>query len=227
MPIHPGRILYEDPHLLVVSKLPRELAVRGSGRVDKLPLLDFLRKDYPGIRPIHRLDFETSGVLLFARSKAVLETVIEGRFKGWVKTYHAIILGSPPKNEGAIHFPLPARKIHGRDPGGQEEKVEAHTRYRILARFRDATYVEAKMETGRHHQIRRHFAMLRCPLALDDVYGDAKKNKRFTTAYRYSSFFLHAISVTFPHPVTGKEMRIEAPLPAAFEDVLEKLRGKG
>ena len=73
MPLDPTRILFQDQHLLAVNKLSGELVVAGKGKVEKLPLLDFLKKDFPGLRAVHRLDFETSGVVLFARTKAAYE----------------------------------------------------------------------------------------------------------------------------------------------------------
>lgn len=215
MTIHSGRILYEDDALLAVNKLPRELVVRGKGAVGKLPLLDFLRKNYPGIHPLNRLDFETSGIVLFARNRKILEKVVEGGFRDWRKAYRALVMGRMEHVRGEITFPLKART------GGT---VPARTRYRVLETFERVSLVEAEIETGRHHQIRQHFAMLKHPLVLDYVYGDKTFNHGFTQKYRYRDFFLHAASVEFPHPITGKRVKVEAPLPQAFEEVLERLR---
>ena len=85
MPIARDRILYEDEHLLAVNKLSGELVVKGSGKMEKLPLFDFLKKEYPGLRALHRLDLETSGVILFARTKEAYEKVMETKFAGWKK----------------------------------------------------------------------------------------------------------------------------------------------
>ncbi len=215
MPIHPARILFSDDHFLAVLKLPRELVVKGAGEVQKLPLLDFLKKDYPGLRPANRLDFETSGIVLFARTKQALEAAIRQQKGGeWVKTYRTLVTGQP-KDAGDIRFPLPART-------GKEE-ASAHTRYHVLKRFEGACYVEAEMLTGRHHQIRRHFARIGHPLVLDHLYGDEKFNRAFARAFHYHHFFLHAFRLTFPHPFAGGAVTIEAPLPQAFEEVLGRL----
>lgn len=219
----PKRILYCDEHLLGVNKLSGELVVKGAGEVGKLPLLDFLKKDYPGLQTLHRLDFETSGVVLFARNKKVAATVKESKFSGWKKVYRTLIVGRP-KISGIIEIPLSVRnqhKCHGeKNIARGDTKVPAVTRYKVLKFLGDISYVECEIEMGRHHQIRSHFAMIGHPIILDDVYGDRKFNQRCTRATGYRRFFLHAYSLDLPHPVTGEKIYIEAPLPRAFEEVL-------
>lgn len=213
--IQSDRILFQDEHLLGVNKLPGELVVRGKGVVQKLPLLDFLKKDFPGLRAVHRLDFETSGVVLFAKTKAAHDATLESAFEGWKKVYQALVMGVIQKKDGAIRFPLPARG---------KGKVEAETHYRVLEQFANSTFVEAEITTGRHHQIRRHFAMIHHPLVLDSEYGHQKYNGVFTQEFGYRKFFLHAAVLELPHPITGKKIRIEAPLPKPFAAVLKRLR---
>lgn len=215
MSITPERILFQDDHLLAVNKLSGELVVQGKGEVGRLPLLDFLRKDFPGIRALHRLDFETSGVVIFAKSKEVAEAVIASDFSGWRKRYRTLVMGQLNRSTGVIRTPLPAR---GRGT------VEALTRYRVLARFANSSYIEAEIETGRHHQIRRHFAEIRHPLVLDHIYGHKKFNGVFSQEFHYRKFFLHAFSLDLPHPVTGEKLHVESSLPKAFEEVLKALQ---
>lgn len=222
MSISAERILFRDDHFLAVNKLAGELVVKGSGRVDKLPLLDFLRKSYPGLRPLNRLDFETSGIVLFARTKAAFEAAMAAMKErteedlSWVKTYRALVAGRMKKDRGEITFRLPARSGKG--------DVDAKTTYRVLERFANSSVVEAVIETGRHHQIRKHFAKIGHPLVLDQLYGDPKFNRVFTRELHYHRFFLHSCGLTFTHPITQQPVRIEAPLPQAFEAVLAKLR---
>lgn len=216
MPISQDRILFKDDVLLAVNKLSGELVVKGSGKLQKLPLLDFLKKDYPGIHPLNRLDFETSGIVLFARTKKVLADALASKFTGWKKTYRTIVAGRIKKEHGEIAMPLPAR-IKG------SGNVAALTRFKVLKRFANSTYVEVEIETGRHHQIRRHFSMIHHPLVLDEVYGDEKINRKFAKQSGYRRFFLHAQKVTLPHPVAGKQIEIEAPMPKVFEAVLHSL----
>ena len=214
MPISPDRILYEDEHLLAVNKLAGELVVRGKGALGKLPLLDLLRKQYPGLRAVHRLDFDTSGVVLFARTRQAAQRIKDSNFHGWQKVYRTLVAGRIRSESGTISAPLPART------GGT---VPALTRYRVLRRFANSTYVEAVIETGRRHQIRRHFAGIGHPLLLDRMYGDGRFDRVFTREFGYRRYFLHAFSVDFPHPVTGEKLRIEAAMPRVFAAVLHKL----
>jgi len=215
MSIARDRILFQDDHLLVVNKLASELVVAGSGEGGKLPLYDFLRKDYPGLRVLHRLDFGTSGILVFARSAEAHRIVREGKFRGWQKCYVALVAGKMERKDGVIEKPLRART--------HDTLIPAVTRYRVLAKFPEATYVEACIETGRKHQIRQHFASIGHPLLLDPLYGDRKKDSAFRRRLHYRRFFLHASSLVFPHPLDGKVLKITAPLPAPFLTALQVL----
>lgn len=224
--IDPRRILYRDDHLLAVNKLGGELTVAGAGRAGKLSLLDFLRKDFPGLKPLHRLDFETSGVVLFARTKQAMQAVRQSKFRGWEKTYVALIAGHLPRKSGEIRSPLPARarpNVPFRNGRG-EGNVPALTKYRVLEVFANSSLVEAQIQTGRHHQIRRHFAALGHPLILDEEYGQRAYNRVFSHEFRLHRFFLHAAQLSLPHPVIGKQIVIEAPMSKVFESVLERLR---
>lgn len=215
MSISQDRILYEDEYLLAVNKLSGELVVKGSGKVEKLPLLDFLKKDYPGLRTLHRLDFETSGVVIFARTKEAYEKVIDSNFSGWKKIYQTLVMGQIGRNKGEIKEPLPARNGKG--------TVEALTSYSVLDRFANSSSIEAEIETGRHHQIRLHFASIEHPLVLDHVYGHKKFNRLFTREFGFKKFFLHAVKVELLHPITGKKIVIEAPLPRTLDKILKTL----
>jgi len=216
MSVSKDRILFEDDHLLAVNKLSGELVVKGKGKVEKLPLFDFLKKEYPGLRTLHRLDFETSGVVAFARTKQTYDAIRKNDFADWKKVYHTLVMGRIGRTSGEIRKPLAARSGKG--------AVEALTRYKILDRFANSSYVEAEIETGRHHQIRKHFASIGHPLALDTVYGHEKFNRLFTKELRFKKFFLHASCVDLVHPVTGEKITIEASLPKPFSAVLKTLR---
>lgn len=216
----PRRILYEDEHLLIVQKLAGELVVAAAkpepGEKTHLPLYDFLRKRYPGLRVVHRLDYGTSGVLVFARNAEVVRAVRESKFGGWRKMYRMLVHGRFAEKAGTIQRALPARTHEG--------LVEAVTRYRVLRQFRDVASIETEIETGRKHQIRQHLASIGHPLVLDPLYGDPRRDRPFKKHFKYRRFFLHASSLDFPHPITGKNLHIEAPLPRAFHEVLMKLQ---
>lgn len=216
MPIDPKRVLYDDQWLLAVTKLGGELVVKGKGKIQRLPLLDFLRKQYPGLTPVHRLDYETSGAVVFAKTKNTLKKIIESKFAGWKKTYVAIVAGVPRQKAGDINIPLPARSGTG--------NVECLTHYKVLEAFRGCSLLEVHFERGQKHQIRRHLSMIGSPLILDDLYGDEKINRAFGKFLKMQRFFLHASKVEFPHPVTAKPVVIVSEPPHSFTAVLAKLR---
>lgn len=215
MPINKDRILYLDDYLLAVNKLSGELVVKAPGQQNKLPLFDFLKKDYPGLSVLHRLDFETSGVIIFARNKNVLNKAKE-QMPTWKKTYRALVAGHLKDKNGVIDEPLPAR--------GKDIKVPAKTIYRVINYFKDCTYVEAEILTGRQHQIRRHFAGINHPLILDSRYGNFKDNKKITRRLGFKRFFLHAWKIELNHPFLKEPLIINAPLPPAFTKILNFLQ---
>ncbi len=216
--IHPDRLLFEDQHLLIVNKRAGELVVAAEGE-GKLPLFDYLKKDHPGLRVVHRLDFGTSGVLVFAKTAAALEQIRTTKFAGWKKTYRMIVAGAMQKRERTVDKPLKART--------HESLVGAVTHVKPLEIFAVATYVEARIDTGRKHQIRQHLAGIGHPLVCDPEYGDPKKDRGFRMVCSQRKFLLHAFSIEFPHPLLGAPVRAEAPLPQPFEDALKRLRGHG
>ncbi len=213
--ISPDRILYEDEHLLVVNKLAGELVVAADGE-GKEPLYDFLHKNYPGLRVVHRLDFATSGVLVFAKGADVVKQIRESKFKDWKKTYRTIVAKPMPNKVGTINRKLSART--------KDELVDAVTHYRVLDVFPHTTYVEVDIDTGRKHQIRQHMQFIGHPLINDPQYGDPRLDRAFKRYHKYRRFFLHAFRLSFPHPITGKELTITAPLPKAFLDLLQELQ---
>lgn len=217
MPLSRDRLLYEDEYFLAVQKLSGELVVKGKGAIGKLPLLNFLRKEYPGLRALHRLDFETSGVVVFARTKEAYIRVVGTRFSSWRKVYRTLVIGRMNRRTGRVRKSLPAR-------GGRGVVAEAVTEYVVLERFAQSSYVEVEIQTGRRHQIRRHFASIGHPLVLDSLYGSRKFNRVFQREFGFRRFFLHAVRVEFVHPITGGKINIEAPLPRTFRQLLEVLR---
>ncbi len=218
MPIDSRRILFQDEHLLIVNKLAGELVVAADGE-GKLPLFDFLKKDHPGLRVLHRLDYQTSGVIVFAKTAEVVEHVRTTKFEGWVKTYVALVSGRVEKNDGTIAAPLKARTHEG--------LVDATSHYRVLKRFISASFVEVRIDTGRKHQIRQHMASIGHPLFCDPLYGDKTIDRKFSRRFGYHKFFLHSTKLILPHPITGKIIQILAPLPPAFEEILRKLSQAG
>lgn len=215
--IDPRRILFEDEHLLVVIKLGNELTVAAGGG-GKLPLFDFLKKNVPGLRVVHRLDYGTSGVIAFAKTAEAVRKLRESQDR-WIKRYRCVVAGQVIESEGVIRKPLGARTHQG--------KVDAFSRYRVLGAWALASDVEVTIETGRKHQVRQHMAMIGHPLLLDPLYGNAERDKQFRRKFRYDRFFLHAESLQLPHPATGKMLTLKAPLPVPYEKLLKELRERG
>lgn len=215
MPIDKRRILFEDDHLLIVTKLAGELVVAADGE-GKLPLFDFLKKQYPSLRVVHRIDYQTSGIVVFAKVPSVVDYVRSTKFAGWEKTYRAIVAGQLSRVSGTITAKLPARMK-------KDELVDAVSHYRVVTTYRDATDVEIRIDTGRKHQIRQHMAGIGHPLLRDPLYGNRRADETFARRYGYSKFFLHAIRLSLPHPVTKETIAVSAPLPVAYVELLRKL----
>jgi RluA family pseudouridine synthase len=215
MPIDPSRILFRDDHLLIVNKRAGELVVKADDR-GKMPLYDFLHKAEPGLRVVHRLDFGTSGVIVFALTAEALRAIRDSKFEGWIKTYVALVHGRMQGEKGTISRKLAART--------RETLVDAVTQWKAREKFHRQTLVELTIETGRKHQIRQHLQSIGHPLVLDPAYGDMRLDRSFKKHFGYRRFFLHALRLAFPHPVTGKKVEVSAPIPPAFQEVLVALR---
>lgn len=217
------RTIYADAYLIAVNKPPRMASVPASDIPLGETALGKLRRELEpqGIKPyvLHRLDYETSGVLLFGKFPRDREA-LEGIWKhsDTKKKYIALIKGLPHGN--SIKIPLPART--------SQKKIPAETHFHILKIFQGKpfplTLIEAEIKTGRRHQIRQHFSKIGHPLLLDSIYGDQKLNRMFRLNFRLGRLFLHAASIEFLHPFLKKTVRLEAPLPPDLQNVLKKLR---
>ena len=210
-------IIYEDNALLVLNKGAGIAVHEGKTVSKKESVLGILETQYRdrGIKPqlVHRLDKDTSGLLLVAKnpeSAKELESCFE---TGAVeKEYLCLLVGRLPNNEGKIDFPLPGR-------GGNP--VRALTRYRVVKKFSEVTLVRAAIETGRLHQIRLHFAKLGYPVLMDDQHGDFGFNKRFRKAYGLKRQFLHAEILKIK--TKGKLLEWTVPLATDLGEILRLL----
>lgn len=210
-------IIYEDDSLLVINK-PAGIAVHEGKSVRKGDsVLGMLEAKYRGtdIRPrlVHRLDKDTSGLLLVAKNPATADELEIGFQQGGVeKEYFCLLKGRLPVHEGNIDFPLPGR---------QGNPVHALTRYHVSRHFSDTTLVRVKIDTGRLHQIRLHFARLGYPVIMDEQHGDFAFNRRFRKQFGLKRQFLHAEKLALRH--AGKLKQWTAPLPKELNEVLQKL----
>jgi 23S rRNA pseudouridine955/2504/2580 synthase len=208
-------ILFEDDFLVAVSK-PPGMAVHG-GAGGGRTVIELLEQAYPKkqkLHLVHRIDKATSGLLLVAKSPDVAKTAsaLWNRFE---KRYLALALGSI--RDRTIDRPLA-------DDEGREQS--ARTIVRTIAELEGATLLEATIETGRTHQIRRHLAMVGHPILMDDKHGDFAANKRFGKAVRDAKgprpkhLMLHARRLAGPHPITGESMVLRAETPSFWQEIL-------
>lgn len=231
-------ILYQDEHLVAVHK-PAGLLVHRSwiDRRETRFALQLVR-DQIGRRvfPVHRLDKPTSGVLLFALDAETARTLGHFFAAGKVeKSYLAVVRGIPPQ-EGVIDYPLSETYDRHDDPRARAGKTpqSARTRFCTLAtvelpfavgRYPTSRYalVRALPETGRKHQVRRHFKHLLHPLIGDTKYGEGRHNRFFREHFACNRLLLAAVEMTLPHPAGGHPFTITAPLESTFARLLDSL----
>ena len=221
-------VIHEDDWMLVIDK-PESVAVHGGSGVSS-GVIERLRAARPEERFLelaHRIDRETSGVLVLARRRAALLALqAQWRERAPTKRYLAIVSGRWPLRSKTLAAPL--RRMPA--PGGDRrvavhaEGQEAITRVRGLVRFAlagigDFTLVEATIETGRTHQIRVHLSHAGHPIAGDDKYGDYRLN-RALVAQGFRRMYLHAASLALRHPETGRLLTLTAPVPESFAAML-------
>jgi 23S rRNA pseudouridine955/2504/2580 synthase len=210
-------IVFEGDSLLVINK-PAGLAVHEGKTVSKQEsLLGTLEDHYRdrSIKPqlIHRLDQDTSGLLLVAKNPQAATELASYFETGKVdKEYLCLVVGRLQTNEGKIDFPLP-----GRDG----TPVRTLTRFRVVKRYSEVTLVRVAIETGRLHQIRLHFAKLGYPVVMDDQHGDFGFNKRFRKEYGLKRQFLHAEKLGLNY--AGKQREWTAPLASDLQRALRLL----
>lgn len=236
--MEPLAILYHDEHLIAVNK-PAGLLVhrthidRHENRFAMQMLRDQLKT---WVYPIHRLDKATSGALLFAKDPATARAMTELFQHGSVqKTYLAVVRGYAPAS-GVIDYPLTDELDRKNDPWTTPDKPakEAITAYRCLGttelphpvgRYPTARYslVEARPQTGRTHQIRRHMAHIAHPILGDTTHGDGKHNRLFRNLLGCHRLLLAAVELGFAHPCHQAAVTIRAPLDHAFYAVITTL----
>jgi 23S rRNA pseudouridine955/2504/2580 synthase len=216
-------ILHEDPDLLVVNK-PAGMAVHaGSG----LPwgLVDALRQDRPGeyVELAHRLDRETSGCLVLARNGAALKHLSTQFRQGSVQKFYLCLMdGRLPEDLVEVDAPLVRTDTDSRVPvQAHEDGKPSLTRFRLLQRLRDCSYVEAELLTGRTHQIRAHARHIGLPLAGDSKYADREAVKRWKTR-GLNRLFLHAHRLGLTGR-GGEHLEFDAPLPDSLREMLDRL----
>ncbi len=222
----PLAILYEDEHVAVVDK-PAGMVVHPAFGHRSGTLVNAALSHWPDIAElaepgragiVHRLDKETSGVIVIAKTPEALKS-LRAQFKARTvgKRYVALVEGMPETPDGVIDAPI------GRDPKRRKRMAVVHdgreaiTEFRVVELFANFSLLDVFPKTGRTHQIRLHLAFIGHPVVGDTVYGRRKQ------PFTLKRHFLHAAAITFAHPVSGEPVTVEAPLPVALQNLLDKL----
>ena len=228
-------VLLEDDSMLALDK-PAGVAVHGGSGVS-FGVIEQLRQARPATRMlelVHRLDRETSGILLVAKKRSALKNLQEQfRERETGKTYLALVLGQWPSNRKVIDMPLEkfvlakgesegerrVRVVSANDPNG----MRAITLVRVAKLVGAYTLLEVTIKTGRTHQIRVHLASLGHPIACDDKYGDFEHNKSLNKI-GLKRMFLHAWRLQFRHPVSGLPVQLTSPLPPELQQFIDHVQ---
>jgi len=227
------RVVYEDQDLLVVDK-PAGLATHPGTGIEGATLVEMARaylekESLPPAEfrpsPAHRLDRETSGLIVVAKNrKAMVEltkTFTDGEQVH--KAYLTLVKGKMPREAGTIDQPLSEHEQTSRSKEKRGVNMqEAITRFRVLASTKEASLLEVAIETGRTHQIRRHLEAVGHPVAGDRRYGDFAFNRLARARWGLRRMALHAFRLTLPHPSTGAPLKLKAPLPEELEQALSR-----
>jgi len=223
-PTAPGaefKILLEDNHLLVIDK-PAGVAVHGGSGVSYgvIEQLRAARPDAKFLELVHRLDRDTSGILLLAKKRSALTNLHEQIREGELDKRYLVLVHGDWKNQKQ-HIKLPLFKYNAAD-GERRVRVQAdglasHTIFNLLCKYGAFALLEAELKTGRTHQIRVHLSSSGFAIAGDDKYGDFALNRALQktegTRIAFKRMFLHAHQITFMHPESGKPVTLNAPLP--------------
>lgn len=222
-------VIYEDDQIIIINK-PSGLVVHPGAGVRSGTLVNGLLACYPEIsgvgspaRPgiVHRLDKETSGLMLVARTQAAYQSLRQ-QFEDRLikKTYLALALGRFKEKRGIIDMPI-GRHLHQRQKFSTKTRRAriAVTHYEVLEEFKDACYLALRPVTGRTHQLRVHLSAIGHPIVGDSRYGSAQVRRKSCPR-----LFLHAFKIVFSHPKTGEMLEFECPLPGELMAVLERER---
>lgn len=219
-------VIYEDEVLLVINK-PSGVAVHGGSGISR-GIVELLRMERPEgrfLELVHRLDRETSGVLLLAKRRSALIALHRQLREGAVqKLYYVLVKGRWRDDKRSVKLPLHKYVLASgeRRVAVKGDGSPAHTVFRLERNWKGYSLLEAELKTGRTHQIRVHLAHVGFPVAGDDKYGDFALNKQLARQ-GLKHMFLHAHKVVVAHPQSGATLALEAPLPGELQSFLSVL----
>ena len=226
----PLNIIYEDNDIIVINK-PKGMVVHpGNGNPDNTlvnAVLAHCKGSLSGIggeiRPgiVHRIDKDTSGLIIVAKNdKSHINLSEQIKNHEVTKIYTALVKGNISEDEATIDMPIGRDKKDRKKMSVTRDGKEAVSHIKVVKRYGNYTLIRVKIDTGRTHQIRVHMAKIGHPVVGDEVYSSGKNE------FGVKGQMLHSTILKFKHPISGKEIMLEAPLPQYFEDVLSKLDGK-
>ncbi|MGB0444976.1 MAG: 23S rRNA pseudouridine(955/2504/2580) synthase RluC [Porticoccaceae bacterium] len=219
-------IIFEDDGLIVIDK-PSGMAVHGGSGVS-FGVIEGLRADRPEakfLELVHRLDRDTSGCLMLAKSRSALVNLQQQIQRNHIKkSYQALVKGKWPKGKSTINAPLKKNTLAS---GERVVRVDGEgkasvTHFSIAKLYKEASLMDIRLETGRTHQIRVHCQFSDQSIAGDPKYGDQEFNQ-LVRSYGLKRLFLHASCLEFKHPISSEWMKIESPLPSDLQTILDKL----
>jgi 23S rRNA pseudouridine955/2504/2580 synthase len=222
-------IIFEDEALLVIDK-PAGIAVHGGSGISR-GVIEQMRLERPNakfLELVHRLDRETSGILLLAKKRSALVALHEAmRGNGMEKRYLMLVKGVWQDKKRRVQLPLKKYVLPNgeRRVSVEQDGQDSDTIFHLRERFGDYTLLEAQLITGRTHQLRVQLAHLGFPILGDDKYGDFALNKQLQKQ-GLKRMFLHSAETVIRHPLTGEQLRLLAPLPAELQKFLNKLDNK-
>lgn len=224
----PLDIIYEDNDILVVNKQKGLVVHPGNGNPDGTlvnAIMSHCKDSLSGIggeiRPgiVHRIDKDTSGLLIIAKNdKAHINMSEQIKNHEVKKTYTALVRGKTKENQATIDMPIARSNKDRTKMAVSKNGKNAITHFEVMERFDDYTLLKVNIETGRTHQIRVHLSQIGYPIVGDFVYSNGKN------PFGVEGQMLHSSKLEFKHPITGKELILEAKLPEYFKEVLEILR---
>lgn len=223
----PLDVIYEDEDILVINKEKGMVVHPGNGNPDGTvvnAVLNYCRESLSGIggeiRPgiVHRIDKDTSGLIIIAKNdKAHINLSEQIKDRKVKKIYKALVRGVIPEEVATINMPIGRSKIDRKKMAVRSDGKEAITHIKVIKRYDKYTLIEVKIDTGRTHQIRVHMAEIGYPVVGDEVYSNGKND------FGVHGQMLHSFSLGFKHPITGKELHFEAPLPEYFANIIKSL----
>ena len=223
----PLDVIYEDEDIIVINKAKGMVVHPANGNPDGTlvnAVMNICKDSLSGIggeiRPgiVHRLDKDTSGLIIVAKNdKAHINLSEQIKNREITKKYVALVRGVIKENHATIDMPIGRSSKDRKKMAVRKDGKNAVTHFEVIKRYNGYTLLDIKIDTGRTHQIRVHLVEIGYPVVGDEVYSNGKN------PFGVKGQMLHAKSLEFKHPITGKNMKLEAPIPEYFEEVLKKL----